>query len=363
MAETLLDLKQIVVRYGDKVALEVPHFTVTSGEVLALLGPNGAGKTTLLRVMGLLQAPSGGSLHFDGTQASSNNALAIRRRVATVFQEPLLLNATVYQNASLGLRLRGFGAAEIAERVEPWLEQLGIAYLATRSARTLSGGEAQRTSLVRALAVNPELLLLDEPFGALDPASREELLRDFRGIVKQRRVTTVFVTHDRAEAFALADRVGVLTRGRILQLGSREEVFLRPASRAVAEIVGVENRLSGLVQQDEGCFSVVAIGNTAISVPAKFPVGTEVILCIRAEDLAVVPAYYRASDALSFHGKVIDVLPGISHCRVAIDCSGVTLTATVDQHRGFVFSRGDEVSASIKPAAVHVIQEGPKTVA
>jgi ABC-type sulfate/molybdate transport systems ATPase subunit len=214
--------------------------------------------------------------------------------------------------------------------------------------------------LVRALAVNPELLLLDEPFGALDPASREELLRDFRRIVKQRQVTTVFVTHDRAEAFALADRVGVLTGGRILQLGSREEVFLRPASCAVAEIVGVENRLAGVVQQNEDCFSNIAIGKITLSVPAKFLLGTKVVLCIRAEDLALAPAHYRASDALSFHGKVIDVLPGISGWRISVDCNGVTLAAMVEQRAGSVFSPGDEVSASVRSAAVHVIQEDPR---
>jgi tungstate transport system ATP-binding protein len=363
VAESLLKLNHVVVRYGDKIVLQVPRLMVNSGEVLALLGPNGAGKTTLLRVIGLLQAPSDGSVQFDGIPASSTNSLAIRRRIATVFQEPLLLNATVYQNAALGLKLRGLRRAEIQDRVAPWLERLGIAHLAGRSARTLSGGEAQRTSLVRALAINPDLLLLDEPFGALDPASREALLSDFRRIVKQRRVTTVFVTHDRAEAFALADRVGVLARGGMLQLGARDEVFLRPASRAVAEIVGVENRLAGVVHQDDGCFSVITIGKTSVSVPAKFPLGTKVILCIRAEDLALAPAYYRASDALSFHGKVADVLPGISHCRVAVDCSGVTLTATVDQGTGMIFARGDEVTASIKPVAVHVIQEEPEIVA
>jgi tungstate transport system ATP-binding protein len=360
MAETLLDLKQIIVQYGDKIALQISHLTVDSGEVLALLGPNGAGKTTLLRIMGLLQAPSNGSVQFDGVPASSSNSLAIRRRIAAVFQEPLLLNTTVYQNAALGLKLRGLRGDEIADRLAPWLERLGIAHLAARSARTLSGGEAQRTSLVRALAVNPELLLLDEPFGALDPASRAELLRDFRRIVKQRQVTTVFVTHDRAEAFALADRVGVLTGGRILQLGSREEVFLRPASCAVAEIVGVENRLAGVVQQNEDCFSDIAIGKTTLSVPAKFLLGTKVVLCIRAEDLALAPAHYRASDALSFHGKVIDVLPGISGWRISVDCNGVTLAAMVGQWAGGVFSPGDEVSASVKSAAVHVIQEDPR---
>jgi tungstate transport system ATP-binding protein len=359
VAEGLLELKQAIVHYRDKVALEVPHLTVHYGEVLALLGPNGAGKTTLLRVMGLLQPPSDGVIRFGGTLPSGSNALAIRRRIAMVFQEPLLLNTTVYQNVALGLRLRGLGRAEIRERAEPWLERLGIAHLSARSARTLSGGEAQRTSLARAFAVNPELLLLDEPFGGLDPASREALLRDFRRIVEQRHVTTVFVTHDRAEAFALADRVGVLTAGQILQLGSRDEVFLRPASRVVAEIVGVENCLRGLVQQEGGCSSVVAIGKTTITVPTKFPAGTKVVLCIRAKDIELTRADYRACDMLYFHGKIVEVLPGISHCRIAVDCTGIILIATVENGADIGFSHGDTITASIKPAAVHVIVDSP----
>jgi tungstate transport system ATP-binding protein len=360
VAESLLEIDHVVVRHGDKIALQIPHLTVNPGEMLALLGPNGAGKTTLLRVMGLLQPPSGGTIHFDGSPASSSNALAIRRRIATVFQEPLLLNATVYQNAALGLRLRGLGRAEIAERVEPWLERLGIAHLAARSARTLSGGEAQRTSLVRALALEPELLLLDEPFGALDPASREELMRDFQRIVKEAGVTTVFVTHDRSEAFSLADRVGVLAEGEILQLGAREDVFLRPASRAVAEIVGVENRLSGWVQRNEGTDSVITIAGTTIRVPARFPLGTKVVLCVRAEDVALASAHCQTNGRVSLRGKVIDISPGVSRDRVVLDCAGLTLIALTERSDGAV-SRGDEVTALIRPAGVHTIAAGEES--
>ncbi len=209
------------------------------------------------------------------------NALAIRRRIAMVFQEPLLLNSSVYQNAALGLKLRGLRGGEIADRLGPWLDRLGIAALAARSARTLSGGEAQRTSLARALVLEPDLLLLDEPFAALDPGSREALLRDFQRIVKEARVTTVFVTHDRAEAFALADRVGVMADGRMLQLGAREDVFLRPASQTVAEIVGVENCLPGRVQEIDGAFSTIAIG-TSTNARASAITARHKSSCLRA---------------------------------------------------------------------------------
>ena len=151
MAATLLSLRDVVVRYGDTATLQIAALELQAGEVLAIIGPNGSGKSTLLRVMGLLQRPSDGTVMFRGENAFDGNLLRRRRRIATVFQEPLLLNATVYENAVLGLKLRGLSNHEIARRLDPWLERLGIAHLRQRFARSLSGGEAQRTSLVRAL--------------------------------------------------------------------------------------------------------------------------------------------------------------------------------------------------------------------
>ena len=355
MTESLLELSDVVVRHDDKVALQMPGLKILSGEVLGLLGPNGAGKTTLLRVMGLLQTPDGGSVKFKGTPVSPTNALAIRRRIAMVFQEPLLLNSSAYQNAALGLKLRGLRIGEIADRLGPWLDRLGIASLAGRSAGTLSGGEAQRTSLARALVLGPDLLLLDEPFAALDPGSRETLLRDFQRIVKEARVTTVFVTHDRAEAFALADRVGIMADGRMLQLGAREDVFLRPASETVAEIVGVENRLSGVVQQTDGAFSTIAIGTSAIRAPAQFTRGTKVVVLVRAEDIRLDSAPSEALDRVLFRGEVIDVTPGVSRHRVTLKCGDFSLVAVAERKDGLEGSLGSEITASFNAAAVHVI--------
>ena len=355
MAESLVELSDVVVRHGDKVALEIPGLKILPKEVLALLGPNGAGKTTLLRVMGLLQTPDAGSVKFEGIPVHSANALAMRRRIAMVFQEPLLLNNSAYQNAALGLKLRGLRGGEIADRLGPWLDRLGIAALAARSARSLSGGEAQRTSLARALVLEPELLLLDEPFAALDPGSREALLRDFQRLVKEARVTTVFVTHDRAEAFALADRVAIMADGRILQLDAREEVFLRPASQTVAEIVGVENRLHGQVQQTDGAFSTIAIGATTLRLPAHFSHGTKVVVFVRAEDLNLASAFCQTSDRVSFRGKVVEVSPGVSHHRVTLDCGDFRLVAVVKRKEFFGASPGRDIAASINAAMVHVI--------
>ena len=252
-----------------------------------------------------------------------------------MFQEPLLLNATVHQNAALGLKLRGIGDAEIDRRLGPWLQRLGIEHLAERSARTLSGGEAQRTSLARALVLEPALLLLDEPFSALDPTSREALLGDFQCIVKETGITTVFVTHDRQEAFALANRVGVLNEGYILQLDSRESVFLRPESKSVAEIVGIENRLAGVVETSDGDYVTIKVSDGRIHGNGRFKAGTKVVACIRPEEVSLSGAGREANDLNRLTGKVVGVSSGMTHHRITLDCRGFNLIALVDRRQSF----------------------------
>jgi len=237
MAEALLELQGILVRYGGATIIEVPSLSVYPGEVLAVIGPNGAGKSTLLRVMGALESPAAGKVFFQRREVTRHNRLPVRRRMASVFQEPLLLNASVYENAALGLKLRRLDGRAAEQRVLPWLERLGIAHLARRQARSLSGGEAQRTSLARAFVLDPELLLLDEPFSALDPPTRDELLLDLETILRETGITTVFVTHDRNEAYMLGNRVAVVIGGRVLQIGATAEVFAQPVNEEVARFV------------------------------------------------------------------------------------------------------------------------------
>jgi tungstate transport system ATP-binding protein len=359
VAESLLTLRDVAVRHGEHVALQGASLEVHTGEVLALIGPNGAGKSTLLRVMGMLQRPNQGTVVFRGQNALNGNSLELRRRIATVFQEPLLLNATVRQNAALGLKLRGIGRAEIDRRLDPWLERLGIAHLAARSARTLSGGEAQRTSLARALVLEPELLLLDEPFSALDPASREALLRDFQGIVKETGITAVFVTHDRDEAFALAKRIGVLNQGYLLQLGSRADVFLRPETESVAKVVGIENRLVGVVETSDGDYVTIRINDLRIHAKGSFSAGTNVVACIRPEEVSLSRAHCEAYDVNRLTGKVIAVSPGMAHHRITLRYSGFDLIALVDRRKSIdlTLSEGDELTTVFSPTAVHIIEK------
>ncbi len=320
VAATLLTLRDVIVRYGDAVALEIAALDLRACQVLAIVGPNGSGKSTLLRVMGLLQRPTLGTVLFRGENALAGNSLRLRRRIASVFQEPLLLNASVRHNAALGLKLRGVSAGDIERRLQPWLERLGIAHLGARSARSLSGGEAQRASLVRALALDPEILLLDEPFAALDPASREALLRDFQTVIRDSKITTVFVTHHREEAFGLGGRVGVLHQGRLLQIGAREDVFQRPADETVAEIVGIENRLPGVVEDCADEWANVRVDQNRFKVAGRFARGAQVVVCLRSQDIVIGRKDDRAENSNRSTGRIIGISAGVMDQRITLDC-------------------------------------------
>jgi tungstate transport system ATP-binding protein len=361
MAEALLSLQDIRVRYDASVVLQFSSLAVHAGEVLAVIGPNGAGKSTLLRLMGLLQQPTEGKVYFHGKEVNHNDGLAIRRRMATVFQEPLLLNASVYDNTALGLKLRGLNRSAIEERVRPWLEHLSIAHLARRKARSLSGGEAQRTSLARAFALDPELLLLDEPFSALDPPTREGLLMDLETILRKAAVTTVFVTHDRDEALMIADRVAVLIEGRLLQVGATAEVFAHPVTEGVAQFVGVDTRIAAVVESVAQGLAQVAFNGGKAEVKGDLQPGEEVLLCLRPEDICLsLPALEDLTRRNRVRCKIGKITPWGSQYRVDLECVGSRLVALVPRP-SFVelgIREGDVVVASFNTAAAHVIRRG-----
>ena len=207
------------------MVLDLPELAVAPGEVLAIMGPNGAGKSTLLHVAALLRRPQSGEVWIAGERATRRTERALRRRTAMVLQEPLLFDVSVLANAASGLRFRGVRRREAEHRAREWLEQFGVGHLAAQNARTLSGGEAQRVSLARAFAVEPELLLLDEPFAALDPATREALVPELAARLRETQTAAVIVTHDASEALALADRLLVLVDGRIAQCDQTDAVL------------------------------------------------------------------------------------------------------------------------------------------
>ena len=362
MAEDLLTLRDILVRYGEATILEVPLLSVNSGEILAIIGPNGAGKSTLLRVTGLLEQPTRGKVLFRGREVDPKNGLVFRRRTASVFQQALLLNASVYENAALGLKLRGLDRRSIEQRVLRWLERLGIAELARRPARSLSGGEAQRTSLARALALDPELLLLDEPFSALDYPTREELLLDLQKILQETGVATVFVTHDRNEASVFGDRLGVLIGGRLIQVGATAEVFSRPDNQTVAEFVGVETRIFGTVEESAAAKFVVRVAGGAIRARGSFQAGERVLVCIRPEDMGLrraVPGDLNHNGFNELLAKIVKIRPWAAHLRVELNCGGDRMVALVSRSSllGLDANEGEQVIVSFRETAVHVIKQ------
>ncbi|MGB8982267.1 MAG: ABC transporter ATP-binding protein [Anaerolineales bacterium] len=233
----LVEIRDLLVRRGEHPALQLDYLAIQNGEVLAVVGPNGAGKSTLLLTLARLLRPERGEIRFDGRQASAESDTIYRRRIALVMQDPLLFDAAVFENVASGLKFRGISGDEIRRKVPLWLERLGVRHLAKRRAGQLSGGEAQRVSLARALVLEPQLLLLDEPFSALDPPTRSRLLDDLGALLQETATTTVFVTHDLPEAAQLAVRMAVIIGNRLRQVGDPRVVFASPADEDVAGFV------------------------------------------------------------------------------------------------------------------------------
>ncbi|MDP2840622.1 MAG: ABC transporter ATP-binding protein, partial [Syntrophales bacterium] len=229
----LLQVEDLLVSRGGVTVLDIPNLSVVQGQVLALIGPNGAGKSTLLLTLAGLLKPARGRLLFRG-EMIEDGGFDYRRHIAMVFQEPLLFDATVFENVAAGLKIRGVGRAGIGRTVPEYIERFGIGHLAKRSARKLSGGEAQRTSLARAFVTKPEIVFLDEPFSSLDPPTREALTGDLERILRETHTTAVASTHDQTEALRLGDRLAVMNGGRIVQIGPAAEVMNRPADAFVA---------------------------------------------------------------------------------------------------------------------------------
>ncbi|RPI82333.1 MAG: phosphate ABC transporter ATP-binding protein [Chloroflexi bacterium] len=215
--------------YCNRIVLDIDSLDIQRGEIFAMVGPSGAGKSTLLRLMNFLEEPTGGQLEFEGAafRAGSEIPLELKRRVTMVFQRPMLLNSTVWDNVTYGLRLRGLRNTE--KPVVEALEEVGLAHLMKQKARTLSGGEAQRVSLARAIVLKPDVLLLDEPTANLDPYNVSLIENIVRRINEQYKTTLVLVTHNVFQAKRLASRVAFLLEGKLIEVAESEKFFQSPA--------------------------------------------------------------------------------------------------------------------------------------
>jgi tungstate transport system ATP-binding protein len=351
-----LSLSGLIARRSGRTILDIQTLDVHDGESLAIVGPNGAGKTTLLLHLALLERPIEGVVLFEG-QRTRGRELALRRRMAVVFQEPLLLDRSVLANVETGLRLRGVSAAQRHERARRWLTRFGVAHLERRSARSLSGGEAQRVSLARAFVLEPEVLLLDEPFSALDAPTRAAITDDVAAVIAETKTTTVLVTHDHDEAARLGDRVAVLIGGRVRQLGTPAEVFSAPTNEDVASFVGIETMIPAEVVGREGELVVFSVGGHTIEAihPGTFE---RALICLRPEDVSLSAVGEGRQDSIRnrLTGRVTGLARAGADARIELDC-GFRVRARITQRSldELGLAPGVEAVASFKVTAVHVI--------
>src|SRR5215472_11107899 len=310
-----VELNGIVKRFGDFLALDGVDLSIRTGEFIALLGPSGSGKTTLLRIIAGLEYPDAGRLVIAGEDAGARSAK--ERGIGLVFQHyALFRHMTVFENVAFGLRVKPRAARnsskEIRERVERLLELVQLGQFATRYPNQLSGGQRQRVALARALAIEPRLLLLDEPFGALDGKVRKELRRWLRRLHDEMGLTSLFVTHDQQEALELADRVVVMDGGRVQQIGQPDDVYTDPSTPFVFDFIGHSNRFDGAITDGWLSLGDVALG----AAPPGWPEG-KVAVYVRPHDIALAPAGAPGS----LPAKILQRLPAGSMHRLEAQCA------------------------------------------
>jgi putative spermidine/putrescine transport system ATP-binding protein len=285
-----VELASITHRFGATTAVDDVNLGVEAGELVALLGPSGCGKTTLLRIIGGFIVPTAGSVRVDGR--TIDHLPVSRRDIGIVFQNYALFpHMTVYENVAYGLRARHAPRAQIRERVARMLATVQLEGLRDRVPRQLSGGQQQRVALARALAVEPRILLLDEPFGALDKNLRLDMQIEVKRLQRQFGITAILVTHDQEEAMSLADRIAVMSRGRVEQFASPVEIYDRPRTLFVNSFIGTANLLAGEIVAREGAMFTVALdAGASVTVPAASAVdGKRVIVSARPEHLRLYP--------------------------------------------------------------------------
>jgi tungstate transport system ATP-binding protein len=225
----LIELKNIILKAQKKTILDIPEFQIHAGEFLGIMGPNGAGKSTMLKVLAFLEKPTSGEILYCGQVIGAGNVpLELRRKFSIALQQSLLLDGTVFHNISIGLTLRNVPKPIIKERVAHWMDLFGISHLSKKNALYLSGGEAQRVNLARAMIVEPEILFLDEPFSALDFPTKIKLMEDFKGIIEASQTTAVFVSHDLMEINYLTNRLAIIVNGEVKQAGATPRVLEHP---------------------------------------------------------------------------------------------------------------------------------------
>lgn len=342
--QNIIELKNIFVSFGEEKVLDGLNLAIRDKEFITLLGPSGCGKTTTLRIIaGFLDADSGEVVFEDKT---INGVPSYKRQVNTIFQRYALFpHLNVYENVAFGLRVKKLKEKEIKEIVTEMLHLVNLDGFEKRSISTLSGGQQQRVAIARAIANKPKVLLLDEPLAALDLKLRKDMQKELRRIQRQLGITFVFVTHDQEEALTMSDRVVVMNKGKIQQIGTPQDIYNEPENAFVADFIGESNILDGVMKKD---FVAEFSGHVFDCLDKGFLENENVDVVVRPEDVDIVPV-----DKGMLTGTVTSVdFLGV-HYEIIVDIGGFKwMIQTTDEC--FV---GDNVGLYIEPDAIHIMKK------
>jgi spermidine/putrescine transport system ATP-binding protein len=353
-----LSLTGLVKRFGDAVAVDGLDLEIGEGEFFSLLGSSGCGKTTTLRMIAGFEEPDEGRIVLDGADLSQ--VAPHKRPVNTVFQSYALFPfLDVSDNVAFGLRYQRAAKADVRRRVGAALELVQMDSLAKRKPHQLSGGQQQRVALARALVLEPTVLLLDEPMGALDAKLRKQLQLELRALQKQVGTTFVYVTHDQEEALTMSDRLAVLDSGKVMQVGTPSEVYSEPASAHVATFLGTTNLWDAHVVSADADGVRCKVGDVELQVAGKpAEPGAAVAVMVRPERVEVAPDSTAMQGANVLRGRVGTLTFRGAHTAVLLDCAGLRLEAEVANVAGAPpawLAEGAEVSAQVSPHALRLL--------
>ncbi len=328
---------------------------VKQGEYFVILGPTGAGKTLLLELIVGLYIPNEGKILIDGKDITYD--VPEKRNLGFLYQDySLFPHFSVKKNIEYGMNIRGITKNEIDTKVKELSKILKIEHLMKRDTTTLSGGEQQKVALARALAINPKVLLLDEPFSALDENTKSKLISEMKDLHRKEGITFIHVTHSQEEAILLADRIGIMMNGTIVQVGTPDEIFYKPLSKEIAKFVKIENIWEGkVIEKNEEELLVDVNGNHIVALCDHFKVGQEIRLIIRPEDIILGKGNTSARN--NFKGKVISIVKHGFYYIIRIDCGfEVEAAVTKQSIESLNIREGKDINIFFKATALQVIK-------